>query len=263
MELSELMKKPLPQMPAEISKALRENKITGTSFGAKNDILSDENLQKDIGYKKLADGSYLVSMICPMQGITPEMIEWWFWWHPQADERYRVWFPNEHYGISYSKKNLDYFSQDDYSEFRNNTHYPTERIGKIKMPLRIDFVAPEEFGFSKNIMDKNDIPLIVCGHVGAIKGLVWHTEMAHIFKKTDAGLLLISRFWIGKTLKNPLLRKLILTEKTAKGMAEHCCIEYRNLAEILPVLYSQEKTGRQHVKQHFPQSEALLHYEEQ
>ena len=68
-------------------------------------------------------------------------------------------------------------------------------------------------------------------------GLVNHTEMAHIFKQTEDGLFLISRFWLGATLKNPLLRKEILTDGTAKGMAAHCCVEYRNLAQILPELY--------------------------
>lgn len=40
----------------------------------------------------------------------------------------------------------------------------------------------------------------------------------------------------------PWLRKKIVTDGMAKGMAEHCCIEYRNLQEILPVLYG--KYGR-------------------
>ena len=109
------------------------------------------------------------------------------------------------------------------------------------MPLRIDFVTPEEFGFSKPVMEENNIPLIVCGHVGAFKGLIWHTEMAHIFKQTEDGLFMISRFWLGKTMKNPLLRKLIMTDDMARGMAEHCCIEYRNLYEILPELYAENK----------------------
>lgn len=187
----------------------------------------------------MEDGTYLVSMTCPMPGITAEMIQWWFWWHPQASERYRLWYPGEHIGISYDQKDREYFCQPRVPAFKANTHYPIEQIGGIRMPLRIDFVAPEEFGFSRNLMDHNRIPLIVCGHVGAFKGLLWHTEMAHIFKETDDGLLLISRFWIGQTLKSPLLRKLILTDKTARGMAEHCCVEYRNLAEILPVLHNR------------------------
>ncbi len=239
MEISELMKKPLPQIPAEISSALLKNNITLTPFEEKNSILEDESLQQEVGFKQTADGSFLVSMVCPMPGITPEMIEWWFWWHPQKDERYQAWFPGAHYSVGYSKKDSGYFGSPAYPGFRDNTQYPVENIGGIRMPLRIDFMTPEEFGFSRDAMERNNIPLIVCGHVGAFRGLIRHTEMAHIFKQTDDGLFLISRFWLGKTLKNPLLRKAILTEKTARGMAEHCAVEYRNLAEILPLIYKK------------------------
>ena len=78
------------------------------------------------------------------------------------------------------------------------------------------------------------------GDAITIYGTVEHTEMAHIFKRTDEGLTLISRFWLGQTLKNPLLRKAMLTDATARGMAAHCCVEYRSLAGILPELYDQK-----------------------
>lgn len=239
MRINELMNKPLPQLSQEISDALSRNQISPTSFENKNDILSCETLQQEAGFRKMDDGSYLVSMYCPMPNITPDMIKWWFWWHPKADERYQVWFPGSHFSIGYPKKQAAYFECPSCPEFQNNTQYPTEEIGGSKMPLRIDFVTPEEFGFSKQLMEENNIPLIVCGHVGAFNGLVWHTEMTHIFKQTEDGLFMISRFWMGKSLKNPLLRKVILTDNLAKGMAEHCCIEYRNLVEILPTLYAE------------------------
>ena len=241
MEIKDLLKKPLPEMPSEIADALSKNEITLTPFECKNDILSNVSLQNEIGFKKMTDGTYLVSMVCPMPEITVDMIEWWFWWHPQAKERYQVWFPGEHIGIGYSKKQKDYFNQKSCPKFQNNTQYPLEKIGKMTLPLRIDFVTPEEFGFSRQIMKENDIPEIVCGHVGAFNNLVKHTEMAHIFKQTENGLFMISRFWLGKTMKNPLLRKLIINEDMARGMAEHCCIEYRNLCEILPLLYEEYK----------------------
>ena len=82
--------------------------------------------------------------------------------------------------------------------------------------------------------------MIVCGHVGAFNGLIWHTEMAHIFRQTEDGLFLISRFWLGRTM-NPVLRKLMINDAMAQGMAEHCAVEYRNLAEILPALYKAYK----------------------
>ncbi len=241
MEIKELLKKTFPQIPPEITNSLIENKITKTPFDQKNDILSDVDLQTEIGYVKMDDDTYLVSMICPLPGITVEMIDWWFWWHPQAKERYQVWFPGEHYGIGYSKKHKEYFNKKSCPPFQNNTQYPLEKIGSAKLPLRIDFVTPEEFGFSKQAMEENNIQRIVCGHVGAFNNLVKHTEMAHIFKQTENGLFMISRFWLGKTMKNQLLRKLIITKDMAKGMAEHCCVEYRNLCEILPILYKKYK----------------------
>ena len=239
MELRNLLGKPLPVMPADIKATLDKSGITKTSFENKNDVLSEPTLQTEVGYTKMDDGTYLVSMVCPMPGITVDMIEWWFWWHCQDSLRYQVWYPGDHISIKYHKKDSDFFEQPSMPDFIPNTQCPVERIGGMKMPLRIDFITPEKFGFSRQLMIENNIPKIVCGHVGAFNNLVQHTEMAHIFKQTEDGLFMISRFWLGKTIKNPLLRKLIITEDLARGMAEHCCIEYRNLREILPVLYAE------------------------
>lgn len=237
--MKELMKRPLPEIPAEIAKAIESADITLTEFENKNDILSCQKLCDEVGYKNFPDGSYLVSMTCPMPGVTAEMLSWWFWWHAKKSQRYRVWYPKEHFAVSYLPRDRKYFSNEKQPPFQANTHLPIERIGKIVMPLRIDFMKAQDFGFSEKVMKENGVPLIVCGHVGAVGGIVMHTEMAHIFKITDEGAVLISRFWLGKTLKNPLLRKLILTDETAKGMAQHCCVEYRSLAGILPELYSK------------------------
>lgn len=241
MELQSFLKKPLPQMPSEIVDALSKNAITPTPFESKNDILSNSKLQTEVGYIKMDNGTYLVAMVCPMPGVTVDMIEWWFWWHTQDSRRYQAWYPGDHISIKYHKKDRAFFEQPNVPAFVPNTQFPVERIGGMKMPLRIDFVTPEEFGFSRQTMYDNNIPKIVCGHVGAFNNLVKHTEMAHIFKKTENGLFMISRFWLGKTMKNPFLRKLIITDDMAKGMAEHCCIEYRNLCEILPALYDEYK----------------------
>ncbi len=241
MELRELLDKPLPEVPPDIAAALRQpGGITLTPFEDKDAILVDGRLHMETGYRKFpGKQGYLVSMYCPMPGVTADMIEWWFWWHPREDLRYQAWFPGEHFSNLYPKRQAPYFERDTMPEFQPNTQLPTERISGMRMPLRIDFVEPQTFGFSPGAMERAGFPIIVCGHVGLLNGLVWHTEMAHMFKQTDDGLLLVSRFWLGRTLHNPLLRKFVLTDETARGMAEHCCVEYRNLAEILPVLYRE------------------------
>ena len=241
MDSHSFMEKALPQIPPNINAAIAAKApVTRTAFDEKDTILTDAALQQEFGFARFDNGNYLVSMTCPMPGLTPEMIRWWFWWHAQESIRYKIWFPGEHFGISYARKDRAYFSEKRLPAFQPNTHYPVERIGKLILPLKIEFVSPEAFGFSPDLMQKNGIPLIVCGHVSAMYGLVPHTEMAHIFRQTEDGLLLISRFWLGQTLQNPLLRKVIFTDETASGMAKHCCVEYRNLAEILPELYRTE-----------------------
>lgn len=135
------------------------------------------------------------------------------------------------------KKDSNYFSYKLTPEFKPNTQYSIERVGGLTVPLSIDFVTPEEFGFDNNIMMNNNVEIIVCGHVGAFKGLIPNTEMSHIFFKTDNGLLLVSRFWLGKNVKNKLIRNINMTEKQAKGMAYHCCVEYRNFANKIPSMY--------------------------
>ena len=244
--MKELLNKPMPAIPMEVQNKLDQPAITCTDLNNCDLILESDALQQEIGYSRFPDGSWMVSMVCPMPGITKEMIDWWFWWHCQENLRYQIWFPGDHISIKYHHKDRAYFEQSSVSPsvlpsmppFQPNSQCPVERIGGTIMPLRIDFITPEQFGFTKDAMKRGNIATIVCGHVSAFNGLVPHTEMAHIYKQTDDGLFLISRFWLGKTM-HPMLRKFVMTRDMARGMAEHCCVEYRNLVQILPGLYQK------------------------
>lgn len=227
-------------VPSDIELKLKKTGgITKTLFQNKNSILTEKELQLECGYTLIEDDHYLVSMYTPMPNVTKEMVEWWFWWHPQASERYRAWYPKEHKSISFEKKDKEYFSHKVTPAFKTNTQYPIERIGNLFAPLSINFVSPEDFGFDKQSMEQNNIETIVCGHVGAMKGLIPNTEMAHIFFKAEQGLLLVSRFWLGKCLKSKIVKNFFITEQQAKGMAYHCCVEYRNFANKIPAMYTE------------------------
>ena len=236
--MAELRNKPLPEIPDDIRNKLDRPAITSTYLNNCDVILQSDALQQEVGFSRFPDGSWLISMACPMPGITKEMIDWWFWWHCQENLRYQVWFPGNHISIKYHKKDKTYFEQPTMPDFQPNSQCPIEKIGGTTMPLRIDFITPEQFGFTREAMERGNIATIVCGRVSAFNGLIPHTEMAHIYKQTEDGLFLISRFWLGKTM-NPLLRKIVMTKSIARGMAEHCCVEYRNLVEILPGLYAK------------------------
>ena len=81
MQIKDLMNRKMPEIPKDIEMALDHPNITMTEFENKNAILVDETLQQEVGYGFFEDGSALVSMTCPMPGVTAEMINWWMWWH--------------------------------------------------------------------------------------------------------------------------------------------------------------------------------------
>lgn len=221
------------------SSKLELGKITPLSFEEKDAVLTSDQFDLEMGYCDIGDGVYLVSMFCPMENVTPQMLEWWFWWHPSKGNRYRFWFPSAHHAISYSKKDEEYFSSPKYQGFKDNVQYPRESIGGRTATLRISFLTPHEFGFSFESLKEAGDPYIACGHVG-VKGIFDHTEMCHILKKKDHGYILVSRFWLGERLKKGL-RKVLINESLAKGMAEHCYYEYRYLAALLPEVHEHFK----------------------
>lgn len=227
-------------VPRDIEAKLEKSGgITKTLFQDKNSVLTEKKLHLECGYTLIKDDYYLVSMYTPMPNVTKEMVEWWFWWHTQSSERYRAWYPKEHVSTSFAKKDKEYFAHKTTPPFQSNTQYPVEKIGKLFAPLSINFVSPEDFGFDKKIMEQNNVETIVCGHVGAFKGLIPNTEMSHIFFKDEDGLLLVSRFWLGKCVKNKVVKKIFVTEQQAKDMAYHCCVEYRNFANKIPKMYAE------------------------
>lgn len=240
MDLDRYIKMENTKIPrAVVERLSKKGGITKTAFCDKNDILKDTNVQHECGYDVMPDGSYLVSVNIPMPNITKEMVEWWFWWHASDSKRYQAWYPKEHIAISYETKDTAYFQSKTVPKFQSNTQYPVERVGNLIAPLSIDFVSPVEFGFSEELMKVYGVEHVVCGHVGAFKGLIPNTEMAHIYVKTDDGLMSVSRFWLGKNVKSKLLKKLLVTEKQAKGMAEHCYVEYHNFVRKIPLMYNE------------------------
>ncbi|MFI3211065.1 MAG: hypothetical protein R3Y64_08500 [Peptostreptococcaceae bacterium] len=244
MNLEQFINMENEKIPKEIINNLESiGNITKLKYEDKNNILGDKNQYFECGYEKMDGDYYLVSMYTPMPNVTKEMVDWWFWWHPQDSKRYKAWYPGEHISINYNKKDKEYFSSKLVPQFKNNTQYPVEKVGNLLAPLSIDFVSPEEFGFNKELMDLYNVETIICGHVGAFKGLIQNTDMAHIFLKQEQGLLLVSRFWLGKNVKSKFLKKLLVTESQAKQMAQHCCVEYRNFNERIPKMYEEWLIG--------------------
>lgn len=213
-------------------------------------MLDPAPLRLETGWCRLPDGVRFVAVRTEMPGVSAEMIDWWFDWHPRDPARYRMWHPEAHRDNS-----LEEPAAPGAKAHWGAVHHPVEDVGTGTVHARIAFLAPREFGFSTDALDDPAVGTIVCGLVGDDRKRLRHTAMAHVFLTTEEGLVLRSHFWLGAKIRpylpGPLaglgeaalnrraVRDLALPQGLGPALARHCAEEYRNLAGFLPELYAR------------------------
>jgi hypothetical protein len=211
-------------------------------------LLDPAPLAVESGWCILPDGVGYVAVRTEMPGVTGEMADWWFDWHPRDESRYRAWHPKahiansiEHDGVARAKAHW------------GAVHRPVEDIGTGTVRARIAFRSPTEIGFSTDALDDPRVATIVCGYAGDEDRHVRHTVMAHVFLRAGDGVVLRSRFWLGAVLRpylpaplaapaswamnNRHVRGLALPKGVPQALARHCAEEFSNLGSVLPELY--------------------------
>lgn len=211
-------------------------------------------LATETGWCRLPDGVAFVAVRTAMPGVSEEMVEWWFDWHPRDPLRYRIWHPRDHSGNSFEPP-----ASPGAKPHWGAVHHPVEDVGTGTEHVRISFLPPRELGFADDVLDDPAVATVVCGMVGDDRLRMRHSAMAHVFLRADDGLVLRSHFWLGaalrpylpaplaapaaRALNNRVVRRRALPERLPAGLARHCAEEYSNLAAILPELYGAYDEG--------------------
>lgn len=221
-----------------------------------NDLLNPGYLPLENGYAYFSDGSLFVAVLTKMPSITGEMIDWWFWWNPQNPLRYKIMYPQAHFGTglgidiqTFLKKSGTY-----HKRLWNTTTYPVEDIGAGKNHFTMHFVPPEKFGFDTSQFKNANVATVICGITGSVKNkLKQHAFMCQFVRRINNGVEIRSRCWIGHTIlvngikeqsilnqlvNKKIIKKRIISREIGQTYCMHCAQEYSNLAEILPELYS-------------------------
>lgn len=212
-------------------------------------LLDPAPLPVETGRCFLADGVGYVAVRTAMPGVTAEMVDWWFDWHPHDPDRYRAWHPLAHRGNS-----VEPAAAEGAKAHWGTVHHPVEDVGTGLVHARIAFAAPTELGFSTDALNDPAVATIVCGWVGDDTRRLRHSRMAHVFLETDDGVVLRSHFWLGAAVRPYLpaplaapiafalnhraVRRLTLPRGLPEELARHCAEEYANLAVLLPELYA-------------------------
>jgi DAPG hydrolase PhiG domain len=242
----------LAPLPAHILEALHRGPVAEPLlppiWSAAENLFGTAAVLED-GFALTADGAMLVAARTDMPGVTPAMIDWWFGWHSDSPERYKLWHPQAHVHAAWlsppaagTRGRVRYVGR---------TSIVDEYIGSNLIRAAIRFVPPATLGLSNPSLDDPQQATIVCARTGLGDLPIDVGHLVHHVRKTPTGSEMRSRFWIGGTYaagRSGLTAKLIghaarwvirPTEADARALFVHCAQEMQHLAGFLPALHAE------------------------
>ena len=198
------------------------------------------------GFALTSDGGMRIAIRTEMPGVTPAMIDWWFGWHSDSPERYKLWHPNAHVHATWRKAPPAGARARD--RYIGHTSIVDEFIGSGLLRLAISFVAPDELALTDASLRDDAKATAICAHSTLAGFPIKAGYLVHLVQATSGGSVMRSRFWIGGVNVSPLhplaapiaamaRRELRSTESDARALLVHCAQEMAHLATFLPALY--------------------------
>ena len=223
-----------------------------------NDMLNPGYFEVEAGWCILPDGAAYISNYTQMPGVTVEMINWWFVWHSLENLRYKIWWPDGHFGVSLSDRDREVVLDHNRSldqKLYGITHFVLENVGgPCAEKIAISWMTPEDIGFDMNrfkapnvgtALGANGVSLMLAPPPG-VPNYKSPAFMIHFVREIANGIEIRTRFWMGYHIMNKkpyfLLPKGVrLPEQVPHGLAVHNVYEYTNLASFLPSIYKEQK----------------------
>lgn len=202
------------------------------------------------GWTLTSDGAAHINLLTPMPGVTPEMVDWWFGWHSDSPERYKLWHPRAHVHAEWREPPPA--GTTGRARYVGRTSVVDEFLGSALGRFAISFRPPQELGLRDPRVAGGVDATAICARVGLADLPVDAGYLLHLVTRTDGGSIMRSRFWIGLPYTNarsgplkvalPLARPLIRpTEAEARALLVHCAQEMAHLASFLPEIFEQQQ----------------------
>ena len=209
--------------------------------------IADAEVQN--GFTVTSDGAIHVNLVTEMPAVTPAMIDWWFGWHSDSPERYRLWHPLAHVHAQWATAPPR--GSTGRARYVGHTSEVDEYLGSAMIRGAIQFRRPEELGLVDDAVAGGVEATAVCARVGLVELPVDIGYLAHHVAAVPGGSVMRSRFWLGgpniaaraapMRAAVPVAKRLVgLTELDARALLVHCSQEMTHLATFLPALYEQQ-----------------------
>jgi hypothetical protein len=241
----------LAPLPAEVVQALAVGAVAAAllpAFEAARSVLFEGASLPDHAFALAPGGEMRVTTSTDMPGVTPAMIDWWFGWHGDSAERYRLWHPAAHVRAVWFPEPPPGTSGR--ARYVGRASHVVEYIGSRLIEGSIHFVDPATVGLDHPTLHDGSATL-VCARTGPVSPPVDIGWLAHHVVRTPEGSRMRSLFWFGGAhlagrslagaLAVPVARRTLrFGEADARALIVHCVQEMNHLASFLPALYAQE-----------------------
>lgn len=218
-----------------------------------NDLLDPGDLDVEIGWCNLANGAGFIANRMVYPGVTAEMIDWWFAWHPLEDLRYRIWYPPQHGGIMLGPEGRKRILDPAIPMAEKNwnvVHHVTENCNCGMENIDISFLSPKDFGFDMNRWKKPFVSTFAGGFGWAVtvdktdESITAPALMCHIFRERREGLEHRTRFWMGYRMSGgkpelSLPPGIAVPKEAVQGLARHNVREFTRFKYFLPRIYKE------------------------
>ena len=218
-----------------------------------NDLLNPGDLRMEVGWCNLPNGAGFIANRNVYKNVTPEMIDWWFAWHPLEGLRYRIWYHPQHAGIGLSPESRERILNPDIPIPEKNwgvTHHITEDCNCGMENIDITFLSPGDFGFDMTRWKEPYVSTFVGGFGWSTpakkmdRSIKAPSLMCHIFRQAPDGLEHRTRFWMGYRMSENkpelvLPPGITVPEAAVQGLARHNVHEFSNLGILLPEIYKE------------------------
>lgn len=243
--------KEMAEIPAEDLEMVNNGPVNPSDIITvhERDKMMDPGYHKvETGYTVFPDRSGVAATKVFMKDVTPEMLDWWFNWHPLEGLRYAIWCPVAHLGIDAKDKpgHLDSSGINLRERNYGKVHYPLEGFDVPgAQRVRIEFFSPEDYGLDLEKFIEPNISTAFLANCLVDQFSIPINIFFHAVRKVEGGVEFRSRYWLGYNMKKsgPVRRNRFVPKKVMMHMARNNCIhsltEYNNLASFLPQLYKE------------------------
>ena len=240
----------IPQVDLDMVNAGPVNAEKALPIHRANEMLNDGYLDVETGYCLMEDGTGMAATKVFMPNVTPQMIDWWFNWHPLDSLRYMIWCPVAHAGISAKTPEAHLDASGVPMHIRNigKVHYPIEGFYLEKTsPVVIAFQKPSVLGLTQEMIDNSSMSTFEIATCTNRFPKIPINVFFHAVREVEGGIEFRSRYWLMNTVKNGVVKrsKLPIPKSIVLSMSRNNCIhsltEYNNLASFLPQIYKERQ----------------------